>query len=238
MVILAGDNHAGGLPVELVQKLARLAAPSPLERARALAIQAHAGQVDKAGKPYIEHPQRIASRVAGDDLAARVAWLHDVVEDTDVTPEEIRRQFGDATAKAVDALTRRRDEDSDAYYARVRSNRTALRVKLADIADNTDPERMAQLNAATRHRLTLKYREALWSLGATEYARLDYDNGSPPRLIRRRHGQYPEMWSRQFQTWNESTTAFDALHGMSSTSNYSDLIFESEARVHWPEAFD
>lgn len=128
-------------------------------RAEQIARAAHQGQVDKSGHAYISHPQRVAARVADDDLAETVAWLHDVVEDTDVTLDDLARVFPPAVVVAVDALTRRPDE-GDAYYRRVRSDPLALRVKLADIADNTDPQRQAQLDEPTRLRLKRKYRHA------------------------------------------------------------------------------
>lgn len=140
----------------------------PVRRAQALATEAHAGQVDKVGVPYIEHPARIAARAraAGDgDDAEIVAWLHDVVEDTDVTLAEIDRDFGPEIARAVDAITRR-DGEGDAYYGRVAADPLALVVKRHDIADNTAPERTARLDPATRERLAAKYEHALALLDA------------------------------------------------------------------------
>ena len=75
-----------------------------------------------------------------------VAWLHDVVEDSDVTLDELRDDFSDAI---VDALTRR-DARGDDYYRRVASNDLAVAVKRADIWDDTNPERLAALPASTR----------------------------------------------------------------------------------------
>lgn len=143
--------------------------------ARELASTAHARQVDKAGAPYIEHPRRVAARVAGDELAGAqvrdelavaVAWLHDVVEDTDVTAEVLRAAFPEEVVAAVLALTRRAGEEPDVYYARVAANPLALRVKRADIADNTDPARTAALTTSTRERLAAKYAHAVAALDA------------------------------------------------------------------------
>lgn len=141
---------------------------NPVDRARALATHMHAGQVDKLGAPYIEHPARVAGRVraAGDgDDAEVVAWLHDVVEDTDVTLAEIDRDFGPVIARAVDAITRRGSDDGgdegDGYYRRVADDPLALVVKRHDIDDNTATERTARLDPATRSRLAAKYRHAL-----------------------------------------------------------------------------
>ena len=139
-------------------------------RARALATSAHAGQVDKAGAPYITHPERVAARVAGgtptgthdDAEAVAVAWLHDVVEDTAVTAADLAAAgFPGTVVAAVLALTRAPGEDPDGYYARVAADPLALRVKRADIADNTDPARVAALDPATRERLAAKYAHAL-----------------------------------------------------------------------------
>lgn len=131
--------------------------------AKALAARAHTGQLDKVGAPYIGHPERVAGHVkqhaAKEDLqAARaVAWLHDVVEDTPVTLGDLERQFPAEIVAAVDAMTKRPGEDLDTYYRRVASNKLARAVKNADLDDNTDPERTAQLDSSTRQRLATKY---------------------------------------------------------------------------------
>ena len=135
-----------------------------VERAKAIATEAHQNDTDKAGMPYIGHPARIAARVAGDAQAECVAWLHDAVEDTSVTLDDLQVDFDGAIVEAVDAITRRPDEHSFNYHMRVRANALALKVKLADIADNTDPERLAKLDAATRDRLNRKYKLALTAL--------------------------------------------------------------------------
>ncbi|MBN9610487.1 MAG: phosphohydrolase [Actinobacteria bacterium 69-20] len=144
--------------------------PSPdadalISRAEALATRAHAGQVDKAGTAYIEHPRAVARIVQrdhpGQAAAIAIAWLHDVVEDTDVELDTIRADFGDEIANGVDAMTRRDDEEPDDYYARVAANRLALAVKRADIENNTDPARTALLESATRARLAAKYEHAI-----------------------------------------------------------------------------
>ena len=132
-----------------------------------LARSAHACQTDKSGAPYIDHPARVAARVraAGHgDEAQIVAWLHDVVEDTDVTLDRIEQEFGPRIARAVDAITRRPDE-GDAYYRRVAADPLALTVKRHDIADNTDPQRLARPDPHTRDRLAAKYAHALAVLG-------------------------------------------------------------------------
>lgn len=129
--------------------------------ADALAERAHAEQVDKVGEPYIAHPRRVAGRLHGDPAGQVVGLLHDVLEDTDVGVAQLAAAFPPEVVAAVVALTRVDGEDPVDYYARVRRDPLALRVKLADIADNTDPARSAQLDAATRDRLADKYRLAL-----------------------------------------------------------------------------
>lgn len=127
--------------------------------AEALATFAHRGQVDKSGEPYIDHPRRVADRMPGPSLQA-VAWLHDVVEDTDISLVQVALHFRPEVVDAVDALTHRAEEPREAYYRRVAANDIAYEVKLADLADNTDPNRMAKLDADTRRRLTSKYAKA------------------------------------------------------------------------------
>ena len=116
-----------------------------LPRAREFAAKNHKGQVDKAGKPYIEHLARVAASVAKFGYVTEaVAWLHDVVEDTDVTVRDIRREFGDSIGDAVAILTRpdkmfyREYIEAITHYG----NSHAITVKKADLMDNLmrDPE--------------------------------------------------------------------------------------------------
>lgn len=129
-------------------------------KARAIAETAHEGQVDKSGQPYLGHVQRVADRVEG-GVEKAVAWLHDVLEDTEWN--EIDLMAGGMPREvvvAVEAITHRPHEPRVDYYARVKADRYALAVKLADVADNSDPARLAQLDDATRERLTAKYAKA------------------------------------------------------------------------------
>lgn len=132
-----------------------------VERAKQLAERAHAGQVDKAGRPYIEHVARVAAAVAADTQAEAVAWLHDVWEDSPEfnggrLPEEAPR----AVVFAVQNLNRHNSKDAESYYAVIRQNPLALRVKLADITDNADESRLALLDEKTAARLRKKYAHA------------------------------------------------------------------------------
>lgn len=139
----------------------------PMVRAaQHLASAAHRGQVDKAGRDYIDHPRRVAAAVAAHAdpawlaEAQAAAWLHDVLEDTEVTADQLRADFPLEVVRAVQALTRRAGQDPDEYYAGVKADPIALAVKHADLDDNTDPDRLALLDTATRQRLLEKYRKA------------------------------------------------------------------------------
>lgn len=137
-----------------------------VERAKELAHRAHAGQVDKAGRPYIEHVERVAARVAGDDEAEAVAWLHDVLEDCEfVDVRTLDSEFPPNIVEAVEHMTRQHFRDAEWYYASIRENTLAMRVKLADIADNMDEARLALLDEETAYRLRRKYAKALAALG-------------------------------------------------------------------------
>ncbi|QFZ17266.1 HD domain-containing protein [Saccharothrix syringae] len=126
-----------------------------------IARDAHAGQVDKSGHPYIGHPLRVMAGVSGDH-ARMAAVLHDVVEDTSVTADDLLAAgCPAAVVRTVLALSHRDGEAQEDYLARVRADPVAVEVKRADIADNTSPPRMALLDQATRDRLRAKYARAL-----------------------------------------------------------------------------
>lgn len=136
--------------------------------AEKLAITAHAGQLDKAGVEYWRHPMRVAFMVSGDQ-ERQVAWLHDVLEDTTYTADDlVRYGFSDDVIEAVELLTKHKGTRLDDYYARIRENDLARTVKLADVADNLNPERLALLDTPTQHRLRAKYIRSLLSLGALD----------------------------------------------------------------------
>jgi len=134
---------------------------SMVSAAREIAIRAHDGQVDKIGAPYILHPERVAARLPCPQAQA-VAWLHDVLEDTHVTAEDLLAAgIPLRVVQAVQALTHSHDEPLPLYYRRVVADELAREVKLADVADNSDPARLALLNEATRSRLQKKYARAM-----------------------------------------------------------------------------
>lgn len=133
---------------------------SAIDEAEALARKAHEGQTDKSGAPYIHHVERVALRVQQAGAPAQaltVAWLHDIVEDTDTTIDDLAERFDEEVVAAVDALSRRPGE-GDAYFVRVAANPLAVWVKRAHLADNADPVRLERLPEESHLRLLQKYR--------------------------------------------------------------------------------
>jgi (p)ppGpp synthase/HD superfamily hydrolase len=132
-----------------------------LEAALALAVEAHRGQRDKAGQPYILHPLRVMMRLET-DAERTVALLHDVVEDTPWTLERLREAgYPEDVLRALDALTRRDGETYEAFVERLRPDALARRVKLADLEDNMDVRRLTAVTPRDAERLA-RYRAA-WS---------------------------------------------------------------------------
>jgi len=139
---------------------------SGIEEAIALALQAHTGQKDKAGQPYIMHPLRVMARVhRPDEPAFAIAGvLHDVIEDCDgYSSETLHLQgFGAEVVEAVNSVTRRDGESYIEFVERAAANRIGRAVKIADIQDNLDPDRMRLLPPDEKRRQ--KYEAALTRL--------------------------------------------------------------------------
>jgi len=135
---------------------------STLERAIAIAAEAHAGQKNKDGDPYILHPVRVMMRQDG--LDARMAGiLHDVVEDSPWTIEQLRAEgFSEEVLAAVDSMTHRDDEDYFDYVKRAGANPISRRVKLADLEDNMNIMRLAEVRDKDLERMR-KYHKA-WTM--------------------------------------------------------------------------
>ncbi|MBM7772525.1 (p)ppGpp synthase/HD superfamily hydrolase [Actinokineospora baliensis] len=132
-----------------------------LDDAIRIARAAHGAQLDKSGLPYIEHPLRVMAGVTGEH-ERMTAVLHDVVEDTPVTLADLAEAgCPPEVVAAVDAISKRPGETQTDYLTRVIANPIALAVKHADIADNSSPDRLAQLDPATRDRLRTKYADAV-----------------------------------------------------------------------------
>lgn len=130
-----------------------------LEETILLATEAHQGQVDKAGQPYILHPLRLMMTMP-DETSQIVALLHDVVEDTPITFDDLRqRGYSETIISALDCLTRREDETYQQFVERAKANPIARRVKLADIEDNMDVRRLKSISEKDLERLQ-RYRDA------------------------------------------------------------------------------
>lgn len=135
-----------------------------IRKAATFATNAHEGQRDKNGSPYISHPARVASYVeemGGDSVTIAAAWLHDVIEDCVEMDEFVLYQAGfpEEVIDVVTNVTKVRGESRQSYRQRVMSQPRSLLLKKADIRDNTDPDRLAQLDEPTRERLIGKYAE-------------------------------------------------------------------------------
>jgi hypothetical protein len=153
-----------------------------LNEAIALATRFHEGATDKQGEPYITHPLRVMERVTTPDEKL-AAVLHDLLEDTPITERDLRAAGCPApVVTALDALTRRPDEDYFEFILRASCDPIARTVKLADIADNLDPARLAALDSDVAARLRAKYepaRDALELLPPLESAPSIYASGEP-----------------------------------------------------------
>lgn len=148
-----------------------------IEDAIALASQAHHGQVDKRGEPYILHPIRVMQHCAPDHDAMMVAILHDTLEDTNVTSRQLLDAGMSAElVAAVFALTRQEGESYREFVERCAKNPLARRVKIKDLEDNMSPDRNpTPIQEKTALRL-MKYRKAHAYLYSTI---LDEERGVP-----------------------------------------------------------
>lgn len=133
---------------------------SQSEKAYEIAKRAHLGQVDKAGEDYIKHPEKVASFVETDEEKA-VAYLHDVIEDTELTLEDLHEyEFSKEVIEAVDIITKKKGEDYRSYLNSVKKNKLARAVKLADLRHNSDLTRLTKVTEKDIERKE-KYQKAI-----------------------------------------------------------------------------
>ena len=136
-----------------------------LESAIALAVQAHSGQVDKVGEPYILHPLRVMFSLSSNNERI-VGVLHDVVEDSDLSFDDLRKMgFSEAVVEALEAVTKRpaeegSDEGYQAFVERAGTNLIARRVKIADLLDNLNVTRLDEIREKDSRRIS-RYLRAL-----------------------------------------------------------------------------
>ncbi|MBE9163688.1 MULTISPECIES: HD domain-containing protein [Microcoleaceae] len=136
-----------------------------LQRAIAIAAKAHEEQVDKAGNPYLDHPLFVMENVTSLEQKI-VAVLHDAVEDSELTLEQLRSEdFPEVIVSAIAAITKIEGEAYAAYLERVIANPIALRVKIADVTHNLDIRRIANPTEADFQRMA-KYKKVLSQLRA------------------------------------------------------------------------
>lgn len=133
-----------------------------LEDAISIAAVAHKEQTDKSGAPYILHSLRMMMRMTS-EAAMMTAILHDVVEDTDWTLEQLREcGFSEEVLTAVDCVTNRTGESYEEFIERVQTNSIAKQVKIADLEDNMNIRRISEIRPKDLERLE-KYHKS-WSL--------------------------------------------------------------------------
>ena len=151
---IADDNLEGKLGELEVITFHKMFLKIILDRAKAIATSAHEGQVDKAGKPYIEHPMRVMNM--GKTVEEKIAGvLHDVVEDSDWTFEMLEKEgIPKDVMDALRCVTKlSEDEDYNHFIERVKTNPLAVKVKLNDLKDNMDITRLGEVTEKDLARL-------------------------------------------------------------------------------------
>ncbi|MBK3592317.1 MULTISPECIES: HD domain-containing protein [Streptomyces] len=140
-----------------------------LAEVESIAREAHRGQRDKAGRPYVEHLAAVAEGVrarGGSDEQIAAAWLHDAVEDDALSRRWLEEAaLPERVKDMVLAVTKRDGEDLRAYTGRILATPGAALIKEADLAHNADPARLAVLEPAVRTRLAAKYAQVRGLLG-------------------------------------------------------------------------
>lgn len=132
------------------------------------AFLAHGEKKDKEGAPYLMHPIRVAEKVNSKDSKI-VALLHDVLEDSSITAANLHEiGFSSTIIQALQAITRKKFQSYSDYLDQVAKNPLAKEVKLADIKDNLNPERLSHLDSFTQNRLSKKYTAAIKYLESKE----------------------------------------------------------------------
>jgi (p)ppGpp synthase/HD superfamily hydrolase len=135
--------------------------------AREIATNAHHGQFDKGGRPYIEHPIAVADSLESTEHKI-IALLHDTLEDTTLTEDDLRNYgFTDSIVKSICVLTKKESVNYEEYLLCIKADSNALHVKIADIKHNMDISRISNPTKNDFERME-KYRKALATLGATK----------------------------------------------------------------------
>ena len=134
------------------------------KKALKLCFEAHKEQVDKSGMPYVFHPFHLAEQMT-DEATTVVALLHDVVEDTATTFEDLEKQgFSDEIINALKLLTHEKKAPYMDYIGEIKKNKIATKVKLADLRHNSDLTRLDVIDEKALNRKE-KYEKAIKLLG-------------------------------------------------------------------------
>ena len=129
------------------------------KKAIKVAYEAHKDQYDKAGVPYINHPLHLAESM-DDEYTTIAALLHDVVEDTDITLDDLAKEFPKEVIDALKLLTHQNGVPYMDYVAKIKTNDIAKAVKIADLKHNSDLTRLDCITDKDIERIK-KYQEAL-----------------------------------------------------------------------------
>ena len=111
------------------------------KKAMKICFEAHKEQTDKAGLPYVFHPFHLAEQM-DDEYCTVVALLHDVVEDSEMTLEELAKEFPKEVIEAIAMMTHDSSVDYFDYVKEIKKNNIARKVKLADLQHNSDKTRL------------------------------------------------------------------------------------------------
>ena len=129
------------------------------KKAMIIAYNAHMNQFDRAGVPYIYHPIHLAEQM-DTEIECIVALLHDVVEDTDVTFEQLKKEFSGEVIEVLKLLTHDKNTDYMEYIMKLKKNHIAKKIKIADIKHNLDETRLEKVTLKDIARRN-KYKKAL-----------------------------------------------------------------------------
>lgn len=194
-----------------------------IEKALEIAIRAHNGQFDKGNKPYIFHPITVALKMK-DDKSKIVALLHDVIEDSDITIEDLKQEgFSECIIKAVEILTKNKNENYQDYLSRIKKNKIAKQVKIEDIRHNIDLTRIPNPSENDYKRIK-KYQKAL------EYFKEeDYNMELGNMIFGNSRGKYSvdRSWQKMFCNALEKM-GFD---NYGNVNNNNSLLYKIEKSI-------
>jgi hypothetical protein len=195
-----------------------------LNKAIEIAAKAHAGQADKGGNPYIMHPLRVMLNFCGSETEAVkiCAILHDVVEDTDITLDDLRAEgFSEEVITALDCLTKRTGESYDDFIGRVLTNEIACKVKNGDLADNINLTRIPNPTEKDKERIK-KYRDAADRIMDA----LPYADAIPDRRLIEINGVVEVHPIVSVDQFSDMFISFIEAHGWFFGGGYRDITDE------------